>query len=134
MRDQKLTFAKAQATAPWNTGTQVFTDGIDLGMVEAKEGTTGRFKIRANVTTALVGNTATIQVKLQDSADNSSFADTPLVGATTTLSGGGTSHPAGYLLLEGPLPLSTRRYIRLVGVVATANITAGAVTAAIEWI
>ena len=92
------------------------SDSIDLGhspgQIENVE-----VEIVVEATTALV-NAKYIQVKLQDSADDSSFADIaeiadPLI--TITSSGGGSDETK----LQVRLPRTVRRYIRAVATVET---------------
>lgn len=71
---------------------------------------------------------ATIDIQLEDSADNSTFADAGCgTGATAK-----ASFTQGYVALQVPLPSGLRRYAKVTYTVATAALTAGAFTAYIS--
>lgn len=88
--------------------------------------------LHIQVNTTLVGATATVQMKLQDSADDSTFAD--VVNSTTQVVQSAVipiaELVAGY---EFSMPTNpnqvVRRYIRLRAVIGTATITAGVISA-----
>jgi hypothetical protein len=71
-------------------------------------------------TTATSGGSATIQVVLQDSADNNSFADV-VSGAAVAVA----NAVAGASLLDVKLPVGLRRYVRVAYRIGTAALTAG---------
>jgi hypothetical protein len=70
-----------------------------------------------------VAATGTLNVKIQDSADNSSWADVTSAAFVAVTDSGDNQVQIGMLKLDGN---TVRRYIRVVGVVATAAADYGA--------
>lgn len=128
MLDQSTKFAVAQAVT--STGDTASTNVYDAGSANVSEmGLTGEnLWINAVVDTAATsGGSATLQAVLQDSADNSTFADKAIgpVVAVANLT-------AGAVLLQMQPPVGLRRYTRIVWRVGTAALTAGKFTAYIS--
>lgn len=125
--DRQNRFSDAQAIV---TGTTASSDVIDLGVARDIGGAvTDRLHLLCEVTTAFTsGGSATLQVKVQGSNDNSSFTDLYMSPAVAV-----ASLTQGYKFLQGPLLSmlsgTLYRYIRLAYVVATADMTAGKITA-----
>ena len=120
-----------------STAIQAAAGNVDSVSVDLRATTRKIFSgtdvdIHAMVSTTLVGATATVQMKLQDSADDTTFAD--VLNATTQTIASAVIPIAelvsGY---EWSFPYSpntvVRRYLRLRAVIATATITAGTITA-----
>ena len=76
--------------------------------------------------TGLVGSGATVQITLEDSADDSSFA--PVTPAPNISDAHAITVDLTDIRFQIP-KVGIRRYVRLVITVATANITAGTVNA-----
>jgi hypothetical protein len=122
MLDSEVVFAESQAVT--NTGDTASTNVYDSGgAVLGDAGQTGEnLWVQAICsTTPTSSGSATIQAVLQDSADNSSFAD---VAVTTAL--GYASVSKGTRLMALQPPPGMRRYWRIVWRVGTAALTAGA--------
>lgn len=108
------------------TATAASTDVIDFGQVNPHVGNDDLTKmvITCDETTTSAG-ASTVTFSVQDSADNSSFADvavSPAVAKATLV--------AGYQLII-PMPTKLRRYCRVYYTVGTANLTAGKFSAQI---
>ena len=134
MRDDQLVLSDEQAV----TATADSTNIIDLGAGTDHKGNalipgagkTGKMflNITVDVTTTSAGAT-TADFELQDSADNSSWAATPIkisAVAKATL-------VAGYRVMRMPLPPNLRRYVKVIYTVAVANFTAGKFSASLDW-
>jgi hypothetical protein len=121
MLDQEIIFAEAQTVTA--TGDTASTNVYDNGNANTGDnGLTGEnLWVQAFCsTTATSGGSATVQAVLQDSADNSTFADVvagPVVAVASVI--------AGVALLQVQPPPGTRRYWRIVWRVGTAVLTAG---------
>lgn len=112
-----LSAAQAETTVADHASTNIY----DTGQTNAAVGLTGE-----NLWLTVLVNTATttsasgtVTPVLQDSADNSSYADVmvgPLAAAPTA---------AGVYLWRVQLPIGLRRYIRVVYRIATGALTAG---------
>ena len=85
------------------------TAGVDLGKTLPFP-ITESFHVKLTTTTPTGANNKNITVKLQDSADNTTFANISALGALTVTDNNGAGYPAGSLTVS--LPASTRRYIR----------------------
>lgn len=128
MLDTNTKFASAQAVT--STGDNASTNVYDsLSAANADMSLQGdNLWLNAIVdTTATSGGSATVQAVLQDSADNSTFADV-VAGPAVAVA----SVTAGTSLLRQKIPSGTRRYIRIVWRVGTAALTAGKFTAFIS--
>lgn len=101
--DAKLVFCEAKAVTAAAT-----SDAIDFGQTAPTTGLDDR-QLFAVVTfpTALAGTGATLQVKLQDSADGKAFADVLSTAAITA------ADLAAQKSLVLPLPVKHKRYLRL---------------------
>jgi hypothetical protein len=114
--DRLLQVSDAQAV----TATAVSTDVIDFGQVNPNVGMDGHSSMVITTDeTALSAGATTVTFALQDSADNSAFAD---VAVTTAI--GKAVLVAGYQHVI-PMPTRLRRYVRVNYVVATGPLTAG---------
>jgi len=122
MLDQEVIFSDAQTvTATGDTAsTNVYNTGGANGQGDA--GQTGEnLWVNAFInTTATSGGSATIQAVLQDSADNSSFADV-VAGPAVAVA----SATAGTALLQIQPPVGMRQYWRIAWRIGTAVLTAG---------
>ncbi|MBC7818068.1 MAG: hypothetical protein IAG10_14355 [Planctomycetaceae bacterium] len=138
--DKQLMFSEAQAVdsgVTFATGNQLSTNTIDLGAVgsQANGGTPiydiGRgdsIRVMARVVTAFTsGGSATMVFQLVQ-ADNAALSSNlEVLAATNAIAV--ASLVAGYKAILGFVPQGvTKRYIGMRYVVATANMTAGAVT------
>jgi hypothetical protein len=121
-QDSELQFSIAQTvTATGDTAsTNVYDNGGANG--QGDNGQTGEnLWINAVInTTATSGGSATIQAVLQDSADNSTFADV-IAGPAVAVA----SAVAGLSLLQVQPPTGMRRYWRIAWRIGTAVLTAG---------
>jgi hypothetical protein len=120
--DSQEAFAEAQSVAAAAgdiTSTNVYDTGAaaDIGIGE-------NMYLTAKMNAALVGAGASIQVVLQDSADNSSFAD-KIVGPTV----GVATATANKNLAKIKLPIGLRRYLRVVFRISGATTTGGTASA-----
>ncbi|MBS0520515.1 MAG: hypothetical protein JSR90_17600 [Proteobacteria bacterium] len=124
--DSQNQFSSAQAVT--STGATASTNVIDLGVARDVGGAvTEPLMLLCEVTTPFAsGGSATMQVQVQTSADNSSWATLAQSDAIPV-----ASLVQGYRFLPGDLPGPTSRYLRLNYVVGTAAMTAGAFTAAL---
>ena len=120
MLDLNTKYSLAQAVT--STGDTASTNVYDADSAESSDSGLND-ELWFNVicsTTATSGGSATVQAVLQDSADNSTFADA-LVGAVLPVA----SVTQGAVLLQACPPLGLRRYTRIVYRVGTAALTAG---------
>ena len=118
--DALLELSDAQAV----TASAASTNVIDLTATNANIGRGGEplyLQVVCNVTADSSGDAATLDIALQDSADNSSFAN---VAASVQYAQ--ASVTAGTILFTIALPPTLRRYIRVYYTVGTENFTAGA--------
>lgn len=116
--DKELEFSDAQAV----TSTAASTNVIDMTVAAPNIGR-GAEPIYVQVQTneaATASGSATVTFALQDSADNSSFAD-----IFTTAAIGKAMLVAGYIVFTIQLPPTHRRYLRINYTVATGPLTAG---------
>lgn len=124
MLDNQIKLASAQAVT--STGDTASTNVYDCGSANTSDLALTGENLWLNVlvdTTATSSGSATVQAVLQDSADNSSWADA-LVGASFPVA----SVTAGTVLLQVQPPIGLRRYLRIVIRVGTAALTAGKFT------
>lgn len=114
--DRSLQVSNEQAI----TATAASTDVIDFGQANPNTGLTDHLTMAVTVDeAATAAGAATVTFAVQDSADNSSWAD---VAATAAI--GKAALPAGAQVLV-PMPLQHRRYVRVNYVVATGPLTTG---------
>lgn len=114
--DKFLQVSDAQAV----TASAASTDVIDFGQANPNSGLTDQLTMAVTVDEAVTAaGAATVTFSVQDSADNSSFAD---VAATAAI--GKAALPLGAQVLI-PMPLQHRRYVRVNYTVATGPLTAG---------
>lgn len=122
--DQNLVLSDAQAV----TATAVSTKSIDTITALRNIGSGEPVEVLVSVGTAFTAaGAATMTVALQDSADNTTFADVLVSPAIAV-----ASLAAGFEALRVRVPATTRRYIALNYTVATGPMTAGALTAVLE--
>lgn len=114
--DKALQVSNEQAV----TTTAASTDVIDLGQANPNLGLNDHTSLAITVDTAVTADgAATVTFSLQDSADNSSFAD---VVATAAIAKATLVAGAQIVL---PMPTKLRRYVRAYYTVATGPLTAG---------
>jgi hypothetical protein len=92
-----------------NAATVKNTAGIDLGKTTPFP-ITEKFYVKLATGVATGANNKNITIKMQDSADNTTFANISAVGALTVTDANGGGYPAASLTVG--LPPATRRYIR----------------------
>ncbi|MBR0568366.1 hypothetical protein J5J83_19770 [Azoarcus sp. L1K30] len=114
--DKALQVSSEQAV----TSSAASTDVIDFGQANPNSGMSGH--LSAVITTdeaATASGAATVTFSVQDSADNSSFADVAVTAAI-----GKASLTAGAQIVI-PMPIKHRRYVRVYYTVGTGPLTAG---------
>lgn len=120
--DKLLQVSDAQAV----TASAASTDVIDFGQANPNSGINHKTSLAITVDeTATAAGAATVTFSVQDSADNSSFADVAVTAAI-----GKAALPAGAQVLI-PMPVVHRRYVRAYYTVATGPLTAGKFSAQI---
>lgn len=120
--DKLLQVSDAQAV----TASAASTDVIDFGQANPNSGINQNTSLAITVDeTATAAGAATVTFSVQDSADNSSFADVAVTAAT-----GKAALPAGAQVLI-QMPVVHRRYVRAYYTVATGPLTAGKFSAQI---
>jgi hypothetical protein len=120
--DKLLQVSDAQAV----TASAASTDVIDFGQANPNSGINKNTSLAITVDeTATAAGAATVTFSVQDSADNSSFADVAVTAAT-----GKAALPAGAQVLI-QMPVVHRRYVRAYYTVATGPLTAGKFSAQI---
>jgi hypothetical protein len=120
--DKLLQVSDAQAV----TASAASTDVIDFGQANPNSGINRITTLAITVDeTATAAGAATVTFSVQDSADNSSFADVAVTAAT-----GKAALPAGAQVLI-QMPVVHRRYVRAYYTVATGPLTAGKFSAQI---
>lgn len=120
--DSQETFSEAQSVAA-AVGDIVSTNVYDTGAA-ADIGNGEELIIFAKMNAALAGVGSSIQVVLQDSADNSSFADKQAGPVVAT-----AAATANSVLARFYIPIGTRRYLRVVYRITGATTTAGTASA-----
>ena len=122
--DQNLVLSDAQAV----TTTAVSTKSIDTITALRNIGSGNQIEVLVAVGTAFTAaGAATMTIALQDSADNTTFADVLVSPAIAV-----ASLAAGFEALRVRVPATIRRYIALNYTIATGPMTAGALTAVLE--
>lgn len=120
--DKALQVSNEQAV----TASAASTDVIDFGQANPNVGMDGTSKMVVTVDEAATASgAATVAISVQDSADNSTFAD---VAVTVPIPKG--TLVAGYQHVI-PMPTKLRRYCRVYYTVATGPLTAGKFSAQI---
>lgn len=121
MLDSEIQLSIAQAATDHTTDTPS-TNVYDFGQTNASAGLTGEnLWLQVIVNTAVTSaGSATVQAVLQDSADNSTFADVVAGPAVAK-----ASCTAGASLLQLQLPVGLRRYMRVAYRIGVADLTAG---------
>jgi len=120
--DSQNTFCTAMSVAR-AVGDAVSTDVYDTGAA-ADVGIGENFYIYAKMDAALAGAGSSIQVVLQDSADNSTFADAE-AGRVVALA----SATANAELARLRAPIGLRRYLRVVFRISGATTSGGTASA-----
>jgi hypothetical protein len=92
-----------------NAATTANTNSVDLGKALPFP-ITEAFHVKISTEAATGANNKNITVKLQDSADNTTFANIAELGALTVTDANNAGYPAGSLTVQ--LPPDTRRYLR----------------------
>ena len=119
--DNNLYMSDAQAV----TSSAASTKSLDFGAALRHIGDGEEINLLVQVATAAgSGGTSNVTFALQDSADNSTFADvvkTPAIAKATLV--------AGYEVLRIKLPAGLRRYIQVYYTVDTTDLTSGAFNA-----
>lgn len=114
--DRQLQVSNEQAV----TATAASTDVIDFGQTTPNVGMSDHFDLSITVDEAVTAaGAATVTFSIQDSADNSSWADVALTAAI-----GKVALPIGTQITI-PMPNVHRRYVRVNYTVATGPLTAG---------
>lgn len=114
--DKLLQVSDAQAV----TVTAASTDVIDFGQANPNTGLTDHLSMAITVDEAATAvGAATVTFAVQDSADNSSFADVAVTAAVAK-----TDLTAGAQFVI-QMPVKHRRYVRVNYTVATGPLTAG---------
>jgi len=85
------------------------TNSVDLGQATPFP-ITESFHVKLSTTVAAGANNKNITVRVQDSEDNTTFANIAAIGALTVTDANGAGFPVGTLTVS--LPPSTRRYVR----------------------
>lgn len=120
--DKALQMSNEQAV----TVTAASTDAIDFGQPNPNTGLNQNVTLSVTVDEAATAvGAATVVFSLQDSADNSTFAD---VAATAAIGKAAITAGAQFLM---PMPMKHRRYVRAYYTVATGPLTAGKFSAQI---
>lgn len=119
--DKALQVSNEQAV----TSSAASTDVIDTGQTTPDLGVADLYLVITTDEAATASGSATVTFSLQDSADNSSFADVAVTAAI-----GKATLVAGYQHVI-PLPTKLRRYLRAYYTVATGPLTAGRFSAQI---
>ena len=113
--DKNLQVSNEQAV----TASAASTDVIDFGQASPDVGISDLYAVITTDEAATASGAATVTFSVQDSADNSTFADVAVTAAI-----GKATLVAGYQHVI-PLPTKLRRYCRLYYTVATGPLTAG---------
>jgi len=114
--DKALQVSDKQAV----TATAASNDNIDFGQANPNTGLTDHANMVINVAeTALAAGAATVTFSVQDSADNSTFAD---VAATAAIGKAALVAGAQFVI---PMPTRHRRYVRVNYTVGAGPLTAG---------
>lgn len=122
MTDQNFTVAKA---GPTSAGTE-YSSALDCGATYGVGNLAGKARLKLEVPTITgLANTKTCIFTIQDSADNSTFADVAAY-PSVTVTGDGTSGPAVDTYFDWRPEL--RRYIRVKAVLAASPGTITAFT------
>lgn len=121
MIDQNLTVKKA---GPTSSSATEYSDALDLGSTYGPGNLAGQLQLKLEIPTITgLGSAKTTTFTIQDSADNSSFADVSAY-PPVVVTGDGTSGPAVDTYFEWTQAL--RRYIRVKAVTVS---SAGTITA-----
>ena len=114
--DKALQVSSSQAV----TSSAASTDVIDFGQTNPNTGMDDRSSMVITVSeSAAASGAATVTFSIQDSADNSTFADVAVTAAI-----GKASLTAGQQIVI-PMPVKLRRYCRAYYTVGTGPLTAG---------
>jgi len=119
IRDNQATFSAAQAVTA--TGDTPSTNSYDTGPANPGIGIGDLFLVTKTDAAVTSGGAATVQVVLQDSADNATFADVMVLTPALAIAALG----ANKTISQARFPAVLRRYLRVVYRVGTATLTAG---------
>jgi hypothetical protein len=110
INERRLLDASLKKTVALPTGAATAnTNSVDLGQATPFP-ITEAFHVKISTSVAAGANNKNITVRVQDSADNETFANIAAVGALTVTDANGAGFPAGSLIVS--LPPSTKRYVR----------------------
>lgn len=103
---------KSVSIALPNAANVVNTNGIDLEQV-APYPTTEAFQVRITTTAGTGANNKNINLRVQDSADNVTFANVAVLGnpILTVVDNNGAGYPTGEVFVQ--LPPTIKRYVRV---------------------
>lgn len=121
--DDQATYASAQAVTA--TGDTASSNSYDHGPASMGQGSGNLWLITKTVAAVTSGGAATVQAVLQDSADNSTFADVMTLNPAAAIAALGSNKVQSVSRFPG----TVRRYTRVVFRVATAVLTAGTFSA-----
>jgi hypothetical protein len=121
--DTQETFSEGQSIAA-AAGDVVSTNVLDTGPASSGQGESVYLYVKT-VAAVTSGGAATVQVVLQDSADNATFADVQVYSPPLAIAALG----ANKTIAIGRIPVVMRRYIRVVYRIGTATTTAGSASA-----
>lgn len=110
--ERRLKDAQAIVTGTLpNAANTTYSNVVDLGHATPYP-LTEQIHVRLENSTATGANSKNINIRMQDSADNSSFANIALLAnpALRTTDNAGGGHSASNVILQ--LPPNTRRYVR----------------------
>jgi hypothetical protein len=108
--ERRLQDAAVTQTVALPTGAATAnTNSVDLGQATPFP-ITEAFHVKLSTTVATGANNKNITVRVQDSADGTTFANIAAIGALTVADANGAGFPAGSLTVS--LPPDTRRYVR----------------------
>jgi hypothetical protein len=108
--ERRLQDASLQKTVALpNANSTANTGAVDLGQATPFP-IQESFHVKLSSTVATGANNKNITIRIQDSADNTTFANIAAIGALTVTDANGGGYPAGSLTVS--LPPATRRYLR----------------------
>lgn len=121
--DNQTMYANGQAVT--STGDTASTNSYDHGPGNAGPGAGDLWLVARTGAAVTSGGAGTVQVVLQDSADNSAFADVMVLTPALAIAAMG----ANKTIALARMPGNVRRYTRIAWRVGTAALTAGTFSA-----
>lgn len=121
--DQQATYSAGQAVTA--TGDTPSSNSYDHGPGSAGAGAAPLWLVVKSNVAPTSGGAATVQAVLQDSADNTTFADVMVLGPALAVASIGANKAMAFARFPGTL----RRYTRVAYRVGTAVLTAGTFSA-----